>query len=160
MPDNHSPSVRSYNMSSIHNKNTKLEELVRKFLFSCGLRYRVCDKRYPGKQDLVFPKYKTAVFVNGCFWHWHKGCLGFVMPKSRLVYWKLKLKENRKRDTLHVTELEENGWHVLTVWECLKQGCSPIVNTLRSNWDNHNTVCISIDGNYKGGFYDAQHTYT
>ncbi|MCL2186839.1 MAG: very short patch repair endonuclease [Treponema sp.] len=118
MADNHSPSVRSYNMSRIRSNNTKPEEFVRKYLFSCGLRYLKNDKRYPGKPDIVFPKYQTIVFVNGCFWHWHKGCPGFVMPKSKLDYWKPKLKGNKKRDALHIAELEENGWHVITVWEC------------------------------------------
>jgi DNA mismatch endonuclease (patch repair protein) len=118
MPDNHSPDERSYNMSRIRSKNTKPEELVRKYLFSRGLRYRICDKRYPGKPDMIFPKYNTAVFVNGCFWHWHKSCPEFVMPKSNLDYWKPKLKRNRKRDAEHISQLQKNGWYVITIWEC------------------------------------------
>ena len=116
--DNHSPEVRSYNMSRIRSKNTKPEELVRKYLFSHGLRYRINDKRYPGKPDLVFPKYKTAVFVNGCFWHSHEGCPGFVMPKSKLRYWKPKLKRNKERDAEHIAEIKAIGWNVITIWEC------------------------------------------
>ena len=118
MADNHSPQIRSYNMSRIRSKDTKPEEMVRKYLFSRGLRYRKCDKRYPGKPDMVFPKYRTAVFVNGCFWHSHKGCPGFVMPKSRLDYWQPKLERNKQRDAEHIKELQSNGWHVITVWEC------------------------------------------
>lgn len=118
MPDNHSPAVRSYNMSRIKSSNTKPEELVRKYLFSCGLRYIKNDTRYPGKPDMVFPKYRTIVFVNGCFWHWHKSCSGFVMPKSRLEYWKPKLKRNRQRDAKHISELQADGWYVITIWEC------------------------------------------
>ena len=118
MPDNHSPSVRSYNMSRIKSSNTKPEEIVRKYLFSRNLRYRKCDKRLSGKPDIVFPKYRTVVFVNGCFWHWHKDCSGFVMPKSRLDYWKPKLKGNRIRDAEHIAQLQNDGWHVITVWEC------------------------------------------
>jgi len=118
MADNHSQAVRSYNMSRIRSTNTKLEVLVRKYLFSCGLRYRICDKRYPGKPDMIFPKYKTAVFINGCFWHWHEGCSGFIMPKSKLKYWKPKLIRTRERDAEHIAALKVIGWRVITVWEC------------------------------------------
>jgi len=118
MADNHSPQVRSYNMSRIRSKNTKPEELVRKYLFSRGLRYRKNDKRYPGKPDMVFPKYRTAVFVNGCFWHCHQGCPAFVMPKSRVDYWQAKLERNKQRDLANITALEADGWRVLVVWEC------------------------------------------
>ena len=118
MADNHSPQVRSYNMSRIRSRNTKPEELVLKYLFSRGLRYRKNDKRYPGKPDAVFPKYKTVVFVNGCFWHSHEGCPGFVMPKSRLEYWQPKLERNKQRDIEHIKALEKDGWRVITVWDC------------------------------------------
>lgn len=118
MADNLSPQIRSYNMSQIKSRNTKPEELVLKYLFSCGLRYRKNDKRYPGKPDAIFPKYRTALFVNGCFWHGHEGCSKFVMPKSRISYWKPKLERNRQRDAEHIYELESNGWRVITVWEC------------------------------------------
>ena len=118
MTDNHSPSVRSYNMSRIRSKDTKPEALVRKYLFSKGLRYRKSDKRYPGKPDMIFLKYNTAVFINGCFWHSHEGCPEFVMPKSRLDYWKPKLERNKQRDASNISELKSNGWRVITVWEC------------------------------------------
>lgn len=110
-------------MSRIRSKDTKPEELVRKYLFSRGLRYRKCDKRFPGKPDMVFPKYHTVIFVNGCFWHCHDGCPGFVMPKSRLDYWKPKLERNKQRDLENVSKLLISGWRVLIVWECeLKKG--------------------------------------
>lgn len=118
MADNHSPEVRSYNMSRILSCNTKPEELVLKYLFSRGLRYRKNDKRYAGKPDAVFPKYRTVLFVNGCFWHYHEGCSGFVMPKSKIEYWQPKLERNRKRDEENTASLRANGWHVITVWEC------------------------------------------
>jgi len=105
-------------MSRIRSKNTKPEELVRKYLFSRGLRYRVCDNRYPGKPDIILPKYQTAIFVHGCFWHWHSRCPEFVMPKSRLDYWKPKLRRNKQRDKKHIKELQKNGWYVITIWEC------------------------------------------
>ena len=118
MADNHSPDVRSYNMSRIRSRNTRPEELVLKYLFSRGLRYRKNDKRYPGKPDAVFPKYRTALFINGCFWHSHEGCPCFVMPKSNLDYWKPKLERNHKRDISNINALAADGWIVITVWEC------------------------------------------
>lgn len=118
MADVYSKETRSYCMSQIHSKDTKMEILVRKYLFSCGLRYRKNDKRYPGCPDMIFPKYKTIVFLNSCFWHSHENCPGFIMPKSRLEYWKPKLERNKQRDAEHITELQDNGWRVITVWEC------------------------------------------
>lgn len=116
--DVHSKETRSYNMSQIHNKNTKPEEKVRKHLFSKGFRYRKNDKRLPGTPDIVLPKYKTVIFVNGCFWHGHEGCRYFVMPKTNTVFWENKIKGNIERDKKQVKELQDNGWTVITVWEC------------------------------------------
>ena len=118
MADNHTPQVRSYNMSRIASKDTKPELLVRKYLFSRGLRYRKNDNRYPGKPDIVLPKYHTVVFINSCFWHYHESCPGFVMPKSRIDYWKPKLEKNKQRDAVNTAELQANGWKVIVVWEC------------------------------------------
>ena len=116
--DNHTKKVRSYNMSRIKSINSKPEELVRKYLFSQGLRYRKNVKRLPGKPDIVLSKYKTIVFVNGCFWHGHKGCRYFVMPKSNTEYWNKKIDNNVKRDELVYQQLSEFGWNILVVWEC------------------------------------------
>jgi len=116
--DTHSPEVRSFNMSRIRSKNTKPEELVRKYLFSHGLRYRINDKRYPGKPDIVLPKYNTVVFINGCFWHCHEGHPCFVMPKSKLRYWKPKFKRNKQRDAENIAALKKAGWRIIIVWEC------------------------------------------
>lgn len=116
--DNHTKEVRSYNMSRIKSINSKPEELVRKYLFSQGLRYRKNVKRLPGKPDIVLSKYKTIVFVNGCFWHGHKGCRYFVMPKSNTEYWNKKIDNNVKRDELVYQQLSELGWNILVVWEC------------------------------------------
>lgn len=118
MTDNLSPDVRSYNMSRIHSKNTKPEELVLKYLFSKGLRYRRYDKRYPGKPDAIFPKYHVALFINGCFWHSHENCPKFVIPKSNLEYWKPKLERNRHRDKINYEALTIMGWRVIIIWEC------------------------------------------
>lgn len=117
MADIKSPEERSKNMSAIHGKDTKPEEIVRKFLFSQGFRYRKNDARYPGKPDIVLPKYKTAVFVNGCFWHLH-GCRKSVIPSTRREFWETKLKANAERDVLNREKLEQAGWKVITVWEC------------------------------------------
>lgn len=118
MADNHSVETRSYNMSQIQSNNTKPEEIVRFYLFSKGLRYRKNDKRYPGKPDIVLPKFKTIIFVNGCFWHMHEGCPEFVMPKSNRDYWEPKLLKNKQRDIEIVSKLQRLGWTVLVVWEC------------------------------------------
>ena len=116
--DVHTRKIRSYNMSRIKNKNTQPEEIVRKYLFSRGLRYRKNDKKLPGHPDIVLPKYKTVVFVNGCFWHVHEGCQYFKWPKSNVEFWKNKLLSNKKRDILNVQKLREVGWNVIVVWEC------------------------------------------
>ena len=118
MADVHSTEVRSYNMSRITSKNTRPELLVRKYLFSLGLRYRLHNKNMPGKPDLTLAKYKTVVFVNGCFWHGHKGCKHFTMPKSNIEYWKTKIERNIVRDQKNKSSLENAGWNVEIIWEC------------------------------------------
>lgn len=105
-------------MSRIKGKNTKPELLVRKFLFANGFRYRLNVKTLPGKPDIVLPKYKTVIFVNGCFWHGHKGCKYFVVPKTRTEWWLDKIKETQKRDSEKEIELNVLGWKVITIWEC------------------------------------------
>ena len=105
-------------MSRIKGKNTKPEELVRKYLFSQGFRYRKNDKRLPGSPDIVLLKYKTVIFVNGCFWHGHKGCRYFVWPESNKDFWKNKIETNIARDNKKTAALESLGWKVITVWEC------------------------------------------
>lgn len=116
--DVHSKDIRSYNMSMIKGKDTKPEELVRKFLFSKGLRYRKNVKILPGKPDIVLKKYRTIVFVNGCFWHGHKNCKYFVMPKSNTDFWAEKISRNITRDNTTYQTLTQSGWNVIIVWEC------------------------------------------
>lgn len=117
MADNHSKEVRSMNMSHIRSKNSKPEELVRKYLFSKGFRYRKNVKTLPGCPDIVLPKYKTVIFVNGCFWHKHN-CPRFVWPSTNEEYWRPKIMGNVERDKRNLAELQQLGWTVLTVWEC------------------------------------------
>lgn len=116
--DVHEPAVRSYNMSQIKGKNTKPEMLVRKFLFSKGFRFRLHVKNLPGKPDIVLPKYKTVIFVHGCFWHGHEGCKYFVVPKTRTDWWLNKINKNRDNDQKAFTLLKEEKWKVITIWEC------------------------------------------
>ena len=118
MADVHTPEQRSYNMSQIHGKNTKPEEIVRKYLFSQGFRYRKNDPRLPGKPDIVLPKYKTVVFVNGCFWHGHEDCKYFVWPKNNEEFWRHKITGNITRDSQKHMQLKKLGWKVIVVWEC------------------------------------------
>ena len=121
--DVHDKETRSFNMSQIRATNTKPEEIVRKYLFSKGFRYRKNVASLPGKPDIVLPKYKTCVFVNGCFWHKHEGCTDFVWPKNNADFWKEKLTRNANRDKKKHEELELLGWRVLVIWECdLKKG--------------------------------------
>lgn len=110
--------TRSYNMSRIKGKNTKPEMLVRKFLFVNGYRYRLNVKTLPGKPDIVLPKYKTVIFINGCFWHGHEGCRYFVVPKTRTEWWVNKINDTQKRDREAETQLKELGWKVSVIWEC------------------------------------------
>lgn len=118
MADVHSKEVRSYNMSRIRGKDTKPEMIVRKRLFSMGFRYRIHDKSIAGKPDITLPRYKTAVFINGCFWHGHQGCKYFVLPKTRTEWWTSKISNTIIND-LKVTELiRQKGWQVITIWEC------------------------------------------
>lgn len=118
MADVHEPKIRSYNMSQVKGKNTKPELVVRRFLFANGFRYRINQKDLPGKPDIVLKKYKTVIFVNGCFWHGHKGCKYFVLPKTRTEWWLQKIKGTQKRDRKAEIELNILGWRVITIWEC------------------------------------------
>jgi len=118
MADVHDKQTRSYNMSQIKGKNTKPEILVRKFLFSKGFRFRIHDIHLPGKPDIVLPKYKTVIFVHGCFWHGHEGCKYFVVPKTRTEWWLNKINGNKKNDNKTKTLLEAAGWHIITIFAC------------------------------------------
>lgn len=123
MADNHSKEVRSKNMSRIRSTNSKPEEIVRKYLFSQGFRYRKNVRTLPGCPDIVLPKYKTVIFVNGCFWHRHD-CPRFVWPSTNQEYWKPKILRNVERDQKNIEELKALGWKVITVWECELKKCA------------------------------------
>lgn len=118
MADVHDIATRSYNMSRIKSTDTKPELIVRKFLHSHGFRYRLHNKTLPGKPDITLKKYKTVIFVNGCFWHGHEGCKYFVLPKTRKKWWFQKINNTRIRDLANYKELLVDGWKVIILWEC------------------------------------------
>lgn len=105
-------------MAAIRSKNTRPEVLVRKFLFSRGFRYRLNHPRLPGHPDVVLRKYRTVIFVNGCFWHGHEGCKYFRLPRTNVEFWASKIERNQKRDKEEQVRLAEMGWHCITIWEC------------------------------------------
>ncbi|MDJ1483582.1 DNA mismatch endonuclease Vsr [Cytophagaceae bacterium YF14B1] len=122
MTDVHDKKTRSYNMSRIRGKDTKPEMIVRKFLFSKGYRYRVHGKKLPGKPDIVLPKYKTVIFIHGCFWHGHEGCKYYVIPKTRTEWWVEKITGNKRKDAENEEKLREANWRILTIFECELKG--------------------------------------
>jgi DNA mismatch endonuclease (patch repair protein) len=129
MADVHDKATRSFNMSRIKGKDTKPEMLVRRFLHAQGFRYRLHAKNLPGKPDIVLPKYKTVIFVHGCFWHGHENCKYYVVPKTRTEWWLNKINGNIANDKKAFFALQQLGWKVIEVWECeLKP--TPLIETL------------------------------
>lgn len=118
MADVKTPEQRSRNMAAIKGKDTKPEMIVRKYLFSRGMRFRVQVRKLPGNPDIVLPKYKTVIFVNGCFWHGHEDCKYFRLPKSNVEFWKEKIGRNIERDRESMQALLDLGWKIIRVWEC------------------------------------------
>ena len=123
MPDTMTPKQRHDCMSHIRATNTGPEILLRQALWHSGFRYRTNDKQLPGTPDIVFPKYHTVVFIHGCFWHGHKGCKLYTVPKSNTDFWTAKIARNQEHDQNVWRQLEAKGWNVIIVWECeLKNG--------------------------------------
>ena len=118
MPNNQITLQRHIIMSAIHGKDTKPEIIVRKWLWRHGFRYRLNHPRLPGHPDIVMRKYRTCIFVNGCFWHGHEGCKYYTVPKTNTDFWVNKVKRNRERDHRVALELAKMGWHYITIWEC------------------------------------------
>ena len=118
MADRLNPQQRRKCMQRIKSKDTEPELLVRRFLFSHGFRYRLNVKQLPGSPDIVLKKYRTAIFINGCFWHGHDECKYFVLPKTNTSFWQDKINRNRERDLKRRIELRDLGWHTITLWEC------------------------------------------
>ena len=118
MTDIYSKEKRSEIMARINGKDTKPELMVRKWLFANGFRFRKNDRRYPGTPDVLLPKYKTAIFIHGCFWHSHEGCKYAYKPKTRIEFWREKLEKNKIRDTVKEDKLRQLGFKVIIIWEC------------------------------------------
>lgn len=139
MADNLTHQQRHHIMSSIHATSTKPELMLRKRLWKDGFRYRVNDRRFAGTPDVVLPKYRTAIFVHGCFWHGHKNCKNYVVPKTNTSFWIEKIARNQKRDEDVWRQLEAKGWFVIIVWECelakknLESTIGKVENEIRSN---------------------------
>lgn len=118
MADVHNKQTRSYNMSQIKSGNTKPELLVRKFLHASGYRYKLHDKALPGKPDIVLPRYKTIIFIHGCFWHGHANCKYYKIPQTRTAWWLQKINTNKANDAKAIKALKKDGWKIITIWEC------------------------------------------
>ena len=118
MPDVHTPDQRHRNMAAIHSASTKPEVILRHSLWYHGFRYRVNDRHLPGTPDIVLPKYRTVIFTHGCFWHGHKGCKYYTVPKTNTEFWQAKVARNHERDQEVWRQLEAKGWYVIIVWEC------------------------------------------
>ncbi|MFY9136702.1 very short patch repair endonuclease [Zwartia sp.] len=125
MTDVHSPAIRSKNMRAIRSRNTKPELVVRRELHSAGFRYRLNSPKLPGRPDLVLAKYRAVIFVHGCFWHGHD-CKFFRLPSTRTDFWSSKIEGNRLRDAANIQKLNDLGWNVVVVWECLIKAPAPI----------------------------------
>ena len=134
-------------MSRIRGKDTKPEIRVRSMLHRMGYRFRLHRKDLPGKPDIVLPKYKTVIFVHGCFWHRHKGCKYAYTPKSRVKFWKDKLAETVKRDKQHLKQLKENGWKVFIVWECETKDMDRLKNIINKISQKINGIFL-LSGDY------------
>lgn len=141
MTDVHSPGIRSKNMRAIRAADTKPELLIRKGLHAAGLRYRLGGNGLPGRPDIVLPKYKTVIFVHGCFWHGHD-CKFFKVPQTRSDFWVQKIDANKARDQSSTSKLLELGWNVIIIWECItrkvRKEPSSIISKVKSILDQRN----------------------
>lgn len=152
MVDKMTPEQRHICMSHVRSKNTKPEILVRRFLFAHGFRYRIHVNTLPGKPDIVLRKYKTVIFVNGCFWHGHENCHIYAFPKSNVEFWKKKIERNKERDLKERIQLRIMGWHVIQLWECQLKP-KKRVNTLTGLMQTLNHIFL-INKGYKIKTYE------
>ena len=130
-------------MSRIRSKNTKPEILVRSILHRAGYRFRIHVKKLPGTPDIVLPKYRTVIFVHGCFWHRHTNCNNSTMPKTRIEFWESKFKSTIERDRIKIEKLRLSGWNVVIIWECeLEHGVITLINRLSNELSEKNMNCV------------------
>lgn len=130
--DRLSKDKRSWNMSRIRSRDTVPEMRVRSLLHSLGYRFRLCPKTLPGKPDIVLPKYRSVIFVHGCFWHQHKNCKKASLPKSNTDFWLKKFENTKRRDEMNIRALEQLGWNVIVVWECELNNMDKLKSRLES----------------------------
>ena len=149
MSDKLTPQQRSHCMSRIRGKDTKPEILVRRGLHALGFRFRLQDRKLPGRPDIVLPKYGVAIMVNGCFWHGHKGCRYATKPKSNVEFWQTKIQRNQHRDEVTSAHLEALGWHVITIWECELRSPDALQTRLESLADEIRTAGRVMDDRKK-----------
>jgi DNA mismatch endonuclease (patch repair protein) len=139
--DTLSKEKRSSIMAAVHSKDTSTELIVRRFLWSRGIRYRIHPSYLPGKPDIVIPRCKLAIFIHGCFWHGHENCSRGRLPKSRVKYWRNKIETNKSRDCLTEKKLKEKGWRQLVIWECQLRTQKAASITLPKVLDHILAVC-------------------
>lgn len=135
MTDIKTPEQRSRNMAAIRSSDTKPEMLVRRYLHSMGWRYGLHNKKLPGSPDIVMRRFKTVIFVNGCFWHGHENCIYYRLPKSNTGFWQAKIDKNRARDARDIESLNKLGWRVIIVWECQLKTDERRMQTFRELFD-------------------------
>lgn len=135
MTDIKTPEQRSRNMAAIRSSDTKPEMLVRRYLHSMGWRYGLHNKKLPGSPDIVMRRFKTVIFVNGCFWHGHENCKYYRLPKSNTGFWQAKIDKNRARDARDIESLNKLGWRVIIVWECQLKTDERRMQTFRELFD-------------------------
>lgn len=145
MVDTRSREQRSRIMAAVHSKNTRPELLVRRFLWSNGIRYRLHPENLPGKPDIAITRCKLAIFVNGCFWHGHENCPRGQLPKSRVEYWKAKILSNKNRDCLVEEKLKVLGWHQIVIWECQLRTQKAASASLHYLLDDILALCPDLD---------------
>ena len=137
MADSLSKAKRSWNMGRIKGVNTKPEIIVRSELHKAGFRFRLHQQGLPGKPDIVLKKFRTVIFVNGCFWHRHRNCKYSYIPKTRKAFWSRKFYDNVRRDQLNYQKLTETGWNVLIIWECELSDLKKIGLFISSHFPEH-----------------------
>ena len=141
MADLKTPEERSRNMAAIRSRDTKPEMFVRRYLHSMGWRYGLHNKKLPGTPDIVMRRFKTVIFVHGCFWHGHENCKYYRLPKSNTEFWQTKVDKNRARDVRDIDALHKLGWRVVVVWECQ-------LKTEGRRQDTFNKLSVILNGNY------------
>lgn len=142
--DTRSKEKRGEIMAAVHSKDTGPEMLVRRYLWSKGMRYRVHAANIPGRPDIAVRRYKLAIFVHGCFWHGHEGCPRGRLPKSRLEYWRPKIDANRKRDAAIADQLNQQGWRQIVIWDCQLRTQRAAATSLPQLWDDIRLECPGI----------------